>query len=312
MRPLFGIAATGLTTKLVVGGVVVCAVAVVLAGAARIGIGVPQQPVGAVARAEIPDGYLSLYQAAAQTCPGLPWSVLAAVGKVESDHGRNAGVSTGARGPMQFLPSTWASFGIDATGDGRADINDPADAIVTAAGYLCAHGARDGRDLRAALYAYNHSAAYADQVLQVAARYDIAADEAVTPVTGSGAVAARVIAFARAQVGKAYRWGAEGPAAFDCSGLTMKAYAAAGIVIPRTTFDQWPFGVRVPAGREQPGDLVFFNTGPGASKGHPGHVGIVIGGGKMIEARCTLCGPIAVASYRSRPHLEGFTRPWAR
>jgi cell wall-associated NlpC family hydrolase len=92
----------------------------------------------------------------------------------------------------------------------------------------------------------------------------------------------------------------------------MKAYASAGMTIPRTTFDQWPFGVRVKAGQELPGDLVFFNTGPNSSPGRPGHVGIVVGGGKMIEARCRQCGPIAMASYRSRDKLAGSTRPSAQ
>ncbi|MFC0861706.1 C40 family peptidase [Sphaerimonospora cavernae] len=125
-------------------------------------------------------------------------------------------------------------------------------------------------------------------------------------------VVANVVGFALAQTGKPYRWGATGPNSFDCSGLVMKAYAAAGVRIPRTTFEQWPFGVRVPAGQEQPGDLVFFNSGPGSSSGRPGHVGIVVGDGKMVEARCTRCGPITVASYRNGRPVIGFTRPSAR
>jgi cell wall-associated NlpC family hydrolase len=87
------------------------------------------------------------------------------------------------------------------------------------------------------------------------------------------------------------------------------AYRAAGISIPRTTFGQWPFGVTVQAGSEQPGDLVFFDAGPGTSPGHPGHVGLIVSQGKMIEARCTRCGPIKVSSYTDRLKLAGFTRP---
>lgn len=123
---------------------------------------------------------------------------------------------------------------------------------------------------------------------------------------------ANVIGYALAQVGKPYRWGAEGPSSFDCSGLAMKAYAAAGMSIPRTTFEQWPRGARVTAGREQPGDLVFFNSGPGSGLGRPGHVGVVVGDGKMVEARCTRCGPIKVASYRGGRPVAGFTRPAAQ
>ncbi|WP_405088095.1 C40 family peptidase [Microbispora sp. NBC_01389] len=122
---------------------------------------------------------------------------------------------------------------------------------------------------------------------------------------------ANIVGFALAQTGKPYRWGATGPSSFDYSGLVMKAYAAAGVRIPRITFEQWPFGVRVSADQEQPGDLVFFNSGPGSSPGRPGHVGIVVGDGKMVEARCTRCGPITVASYRSVRPVIGFTRPSA-
>jgi cell wall-associated NlpC family hydrolase len=121
-------------------------------------------------------------------------------------------------------------------------------------------------------------------------------------------VAARAILYAAAQVGKRYLWGSEGPDSFDCSGLTMRAYLSAGMIIPRVTYDQWAYGVRVPDGREQPGDLVFFRPTPRG----PGHVGLVIGSGKMIEARCTRCGPIAIRSYGSRTNRVGFTRPAAR
>jgi hypothetical protein len=132
----------------------------------------------ATARADIPARYLGLYQRAARTCPGLPWGVLAAVGKLESDHGRSRlpGVrsgwnSAGAAGPMQFgvgvgrAGNAWARYGRG------GNVYDPRDAIPAAARYLCAAGARGGRDVRGALYAYNHSAAYVREVLAVARRY---------------------------------------------------------------------------------------------------------------------------------------------
>lgn len=127
----------------------------------------------AAAREEIPTGYLALYrQAAAQRCPGLPWSVLAAVGAVESRHGRNTGPSSaGALGPMQFLPGVWSEWGSDSDGDGNADVHSPADAIHSAARYLCHAGADQPGQLRQALWAYNHSTTYVDQVLTVAQRY---------------------------------------------------------------------------------------------------------------------------------------------
>jgi hypothetical protein len=132
--------------------------------------------------AGIPGTYLRLYVAAAGTCPGLSWTVLAAVGKIESGHGANNGPSSaGALGPMQFLPATFAAYAVDGDGDGRLDINDPADAIFTAARYLCASGA--ARDIRAALFTYNHSWDYVDKVLATAGGY---ADHAA-PAPPSGA-----------------------------------------------------------------------------------------------------------------------------
>jgi hypothetical protein len=132
--------------------------------------------------ADIPAGYLRHYQQAARRCRGLSWAVLAAVGKVESDHGRSRlpGVrsgcnSAGAAGPMQFgigvgrAGNAWDRFGADFDGDGRRSVYDPSDAIPAAARYLCAHGAP--RRLDRAIYAYNHSWAYVAKVKRLARRY---------------------------------------------------------------------------------------------------------------------------------------------
>ena len=120
-----------------------------------------------------PRSYRELYQAASRTCSGLSWTVLAAIGQVESNHGRNAGVSSaGAEGPMQFLPSTWAYYKVDGDGDGVADINNPFDAVHGAAKYLCASGAgRGGQSLYDAIFAYNHADWYVKLVLDLSARY---------------------------------------------------------------------------------------------------------------------------------------------
>ena len=120
---------------------------------------------------------LQLYKDAAATCPGLPWEVLAAIGQLESDHGRNARRSpAGAEGPMQFLPSTWKTYGIDADGDGVADINNQVDAVYSAARYLCANGAGSGTpQLEKAIFAYNHVDWYVKFVLELADRYRAAA-----------------------------------------------------------------------------------------------------------------------------------------
>lgn len=120
-----------------------------------------------------PSTYRELYQLSARYCPGLSWTVLAAIGQVESGHGRNVGPSSaGALGPMQFMPATWAWAGVDGDGDGKADVMSPYDAVPAAALYLCRNGAgRGGRSLYAAIYSYNHADWYVRQVLALAARY---------------------------------------------------------------------------------------------------------------------------------------------
>ncbi len=130
------------------------------------------------ARAEIPADYLALYRTSARSCPGLPWGVLAGIGKVETNHGRSPapGVRSGVNvfgccaGPMQFNirngpPSTWDRYGRG------GNVYDPADAIPAAARLLCANGARGGRDLAGAVYAYNHAGWYVAQVLAYARAY---------------------------------------------------------------------------------------------------------------------------------------------
>jgi peptidoglycan hydrolase CwlO-like protein len=123
---------------------------------------------GPVTALGIPGVYERAYRAAAATCPGLSWTLLAAVGQVESGHGRNNGPSSaGAIGPMQFMPATFATYAVDGDKDGVMDAWDPRDAIFTAAHYLCASGVDGGSadGVRAALLAYNHAEWYVDLVL---------------------------------------------------------------------------------------------------------------------------------------------------
>jgi soluble lytic murein transglycosylase-like protein len=126
--------------------------------------------------------YMNLYRESARMYGfGPDWYILAAVGKVESDHGTNMGPSSaGAMGPMQFLPSTWEASGVDGNGDGVANIMDPEDAIAAAAGYLKVGGAP--HDWYRALYSYNHADWYVKKVLAVAEGYRrLAHDESVGP-----------------------------------------------------------------------------------------------------------------------------------
>jgi hypothetical protein len=111
----------------------------------------------------IPPFLLPIYQAAG-TAYGVPWQVLAAINEVETDYGRDLSVSSaGAEGWMQFLPSSWATYGVDANGDGYLDPYNPADAIFAAARYLRAAGA--AANLRGAVFSYNHSQAYVESVM---------------------------------------------------------------------------------------------------------------------------------------------------
>ncbi|KAB2377477.1 C40 family peptidase [Actinomadura montaniterrae] len=287
--------------------------------------GAGAQPAEAGDAKSIPANYLDLYKKAGKDY-GIPWNVLAGIGEVETGHGTSnaQGVHSGenyagAGGPMQFLAATFKSFAVDGNKDGRKDRYDPADAIPTAAAYLKHNGAP--QRMKTAIFQYNHSWDYVNMVLAWAKRYGGGDFEVVQsngvdcqdndlPANAS-ALVQKIIAFALAQRGKPYVFGATGPDAWDCSSLVQAAYRAAGLGIPRTTFEQWPFGLKIAKGKEQPGDLVFFNSGPGTSADNPGHVGMVIGKGKMIVASCSSCVPaIGVKTYK-RPDWIGVTRPLA-
>jgi len=114
-------------------------------------------------RFPIPPFLLPIYQAAAMEYE-VPWQVLAAINEIETDYGRNLNVSTaGAMGWMQFIPSSWRTYGVDANNDGRKDPYNPVDAIFAAARYLKAAGAK--QNIRQAIFAYNHATWYVDSVM---------------------------------------------------------------------------------------------------------------------------------------------------
>jgi cell wall-associated NlpC family hydrolase len=271
--------------------------------------------------AEIPSDYLSLYRAAASVCPGLDWTILAAIGDAESKHGRGSGQGIkqgenhmGAGGPMQFLKPTFdgviARHTIPPGGSNPPSRYNPHDAIYAAAFYLCDSGAQ--KNIRKALYAYNHSESYVNSVLAQAKRYG-------TATVGTGdcdniqapsPAAIMAINFACGQLGLPYVWGGNGPDAghdgFDCSGLTTAAYKAAGITLPRTAHTQFHAGPRVPHDQPLlPGDLVFY--GNPNTKIH--HVGLYIGGGLMINAP-RRGQPVQIDNYRyNGDKYAGATRP---
>jgi cell wall-associated NlpC family hydrolase len=311
--------------------------------------GTTGQPAAGTKASTIPADYLYWYKKVGQQY-GVPWTILAGIGTVESDNGQTTlpGVHSGsnafgAAGPMQIgiggaagnvwggapvHPASQVVSGVATDEDGgpNASVYDPADAIAGAAKYLLA--AQVQTDPSAAIFSYNHLQSYVQSVLYYASAYaggnysvvsaQLPSGSSAAGCTGSGTglpvintpnqVVAAAIGYAEQQLGKPYLWGGTGPDAFDCSGLVMMAYRAAGINIARTSQQQWATETRVPASQVQPGDLVFF-AGSDGTVTAPGHVGLVIGGGKMIEAYATGF-PIRVASYIGRGAV-GFTRPWA-
>lgn len=274
--------------------------------------------------ADIPPDYCLLYLTAAPHCPGLDWTVLAAIGKVETDHGRSTlpGVnegqnSAGAAGPMQFLAPTFNSVTtrhqLPPGGASPPSRYNPHDAIHAAAFLLCDEGVRQG-DLRAAIFAYNHADWYIDQILKQATTYANAATSSIgdgdcDTIQAPNAVTLAAINYACGQRGLPYVWGGNGPAGghagFDCSGLTTAAYAAAGVTLPRTAQTQFNAGPRLPHGQPLlPGDLVFYGTPDNIH-----HVGLYIGGGLMINAP-TFGQPVQVDTYRyNGDDYAGATRP---
>lgn len=118
------------------------------------------------------------------------------------------------------------------------------------------------------------------------------------PTAASNAAAQAAVNFALSQVGKPYVWGASGPSAYDCSGLTMAAYRAAGITIPRVTYGQMAAGTSVSQSALMPGDLVFFYGGE--------HVGIYIGNGQVVHAADVGIG--VIVSQVSYMPFAGATR----
>jgi len=303
-----------------VGAVALCCIAVVLSvtvlvsvvvggasspsGASTPGASGVVGSAGAYRLPALPAAWAALAQGAAGTCPGLPWSVLAAIGTVESDSGQSTGPgvasganAAGAQGPMQFEPATFAAYATVGPGGVRPPSPyDPVDAVYTAAVMLCADGAGSASGLRRAVFAYNHDDVYVNTVLTLSLAFG------EDPTTDVGVVAA--LSYAGRQLGNPYLWGGTGPGGFDCSGLAQAAFARAGVTLPRVAQDQFSVGPSLAIGATvRPGDLVFFGTSPTGVD----HVGIYVGSGLMVDAPHT--GALVRVETAGWTDLVGATRP---
>ncbi|CAM5289031.1 hypothetical protein GCM10010329_81120 [Streptomyces spiroverticillatus] len=208
-------------------------------------------------------------------------------GKLDGDTAYDRAV-----GPMQFIPATWnGPSGQDGNGDKKKDPHNAFDATLAAAAYLCGTHAADltnEAQLRKAVFRYNHSQTYVTKVTGHIRDYDRlgpAAAAAGSPAGKATGKAKAVIDAALAAKGTPYVWGGgtiHGPSngGYDCSGLMLYAfYQGARLTLPRTSQEQRKVGTKVSRDQMRPGDLIVINN-----NGNWGHVGLYLGGGKMVHA----------------------------
>ncbi len=275
----------------------------------------------------VPAQWRAAVQAAGAGCPAVSPPLIAAQIQQESGWNPAALSAPGALGLSQFMPGTWAGQGIDANHDGTASPLDPLDAIATQGHYDCSLAADlagvpgDRQDTMLAGYnagsgavlrydgvpPYPETQGYVRSIRALMVTYTAPTPPAAAAfgagASGAGAPGAGgvAIAFATARLGQPYLWGGSGPL-YDCSGLVQAAYAAAGVALPRTSQAQQM--AATPVTDPQPGDLVFM--GPSTQPGTASHVGIVIGGGQMIDDPHT--GAVIRTEPYDWPDLAGFGR----
>ncbi|MFE3502617.1 NlpC/P60 family protein [Kitasatospora sp. NPDC059160] len=250
----------------------------------------------------VPAAYQDAIQKWGSLCPEISPPMLAAQLYQESGFDPKAQSGVGAQGMAQFMPGTWPMYATDGDGDGKKDVWNPYDAIATAAVYDCAL-AKDvagvpGDPQANMLAAYNagpyavtsnrgvppyrETQGYVRNIQAMARSF--AAPTAPVEVSAQSAAA---IYFAQTKLGTPYLWGGDGAAwqngRFDCSGLTVAAFATVGIALPRVANDQWYAGPHPSRDQLRPGDLVFFATDLSDPRSIH-HVGIYVGGGYMINA----------------------------
>lgn len=230
----------------------------------------------------VPSQFIPIYQAAGEKY-GVEWFLLASIHKIETNFSSLSNMISyaGAIGHMQFMPGTWAAYGVDGNGDGQKDAWNVTDAIYGAANYLAASGASSGK-VKEAVFAYNRADWYVEEVLSVAATYkeaySIGSNLPVVEV-GKRWINNSVYVFGggrnQRDISRGY---------FDCSSFVHWAFKQTGQELgPLTSVSTETLkhlGKAIDPAAVQPGDLVFFDTYK-----IDGHVGIYIGDGLFIGAQ---------------------------
>nr|WP_315282818.1 bifunctional lytic transglycosylase/C40 family peptidase [uncultured Actinomyces sp.] len=261
----------------------------------------------------VPAAYRDDVLKAGNICAGVSPALIAAQIAAESNWDENAGSHAGAQGISQFMPATWnGGAGMDGDGDGKADINNPHDAIYSQGNYMCAKlkevdalltaQSVAGDRIELALAAYNagtgavesaggipingETEKYVPKIINAIPTYQ-GADGSLLLASQSGIVSGEVaeaIDWAQSIANDdshGYVWGAAGPENYDCSGFTMQFMARRGITLPHYADTQARMGVEIPESQAKPGDLIFWSNDNGRSYYH---AAIFIGNGQMISA----------------------------
>lgn len=261
----------------------------------------------------VPAAYRDDVLKAGNICEGISPALIAAQIAAESNWNESAGSQAGAQGISQFMPATWnGGAGMDGDGDGKADINNPHDAIYSQGHYMCAKlkevdalltaQSVAGNRIELALAAYNagtgavesaggipingETEKYVPKIINAIPMYQ-GADGSLLLASQSGigsGDAAEAIAWAQSIANDdshGYVWGAAGPENYDCSGFTMQFMARRGITLPHYADTQARMGVEIPEFQAKPGDLIFWSNDNGRSYYH---TAIYIGNGQMVSA----------------------------